>query len=143
MGLQLRFKKLSDDAKVPTKAHVTDACYDIYAPRDILLPVNELTKVELDFAVACPYGYKLCLYSRSGMASRGIILSNSVGIIDQDYRGCCAAVFINLSGIPYQIHKGDRILQCSLEVVNSFEILEVYELSLTERGSGGFGSSGK
>jgi dUTP pyrophosphatase len=141
--LELKFKKLSENAKIPTKAHETDACYDVYSPVDVMLRPKEVTKFPLDFAVQCPDGYKLCFYSRSGVASRGILLSNSVGIIDQDYRGCCAAALYNSSNDEYYIRKGDRILQCALEKVIPFNIVEVEELSETERGAGGFGSSGK
>lgn len=140
---QLKFKKLSDNARIPTKAHDTDACYDVYSPVDIVLPPKVVTKFDLDFAVACPDGFKLCFYSRSGLASKGIILTNSVGIVDQDYRGCCATALYNSRNKEYKISKGDRILQCALERVIPFEIIEVDELDETERGTGGFGSSGK
>ena len=141
--LTLKFKKLSENATVPTRAHTTDACYDVYSPIDIDLPPNSITKFDLDFAVECPDGYKLCFYSRSGLASKGVILTNSVGIVDQDYRGCCATALFNCTNKTYSIHKGDRILQCALEKVIPFEIVETEELSDTERGTGGFGSSGK
>lgn len=141
--LVLLFKKLSEDCKLPTRAHPTDACYDIYSPVDVTLDPRTVTKFNLDFAVACPPGYKLCFYSRSGLASKGIFLTNSVGIVDQDYRGCCATALYNATNREYHISKGDRILQCALEVVHPFIIQEVDELDETERGSGGFGSSGK
>ena len=141
--LVLKFKRLSDDARIPTRAHSTDACYDVYSPVDIVLPARKVTKFNLDFAVACPDGYKLCFYSRSGLASKGILLTNSVGIVDQDYRGCCATALYNATDFAYIISKGDRILQCALEKVIPFDILETEELDETERGSGGFGSSGK
>ena len=141
--LELKFKKLSEYAKIPTKAHSTDACYDVYSPVDIILPPKSITRINLDFAVECPDGYKLCFYSRSGLASKGVLLTNSVGIIDQDDRGCCAAVFYNCENYEYHVGQGDRILQCALEKVIPFDIVEIEELSKTERGSGGFGSSGK
>ena len=141
--LVLKFKKLSEDAKIPTRAHPTDACYDVYSPVDVELTPKQMTKFDLGFAVEVPSGYKLCFYSRSGMGSKGILLGNSVGIIDQDYRGCCGVAFYNASNLPYQITKGDRVLQCALEKVISFDIQEADTLSETVRGSGGFGSSGK
>ena len=141
--LTLKFKKLSEDVKLPTKAHESDACYDIYSPVDIILPPKSITKFNLDFAVAPPHGYKLCFYSRSGLASKGVLLTNSVGIVDEGYRGCCAAAFYNAGVDEYRISKGDRILQCALEKVIEFEIEDVEELDETDRGTGGFGSSGK
>lgn len=139
----LKFKRLSKNTKLPTKAHATDACFDVYSPTDIILPAKKITKFSLDFAVECPDGFKLCFYSRSGLASKGIILTNSVGIVDQDYRGCCAVAFYNASDNDYQILKNDRILQFALEKVYPTTIVEIDELTETERGSGGFGSSGR
>ena len=141
--LTLKFKKLSENATIPTKAHLEDACYDVYCPMDTVLPPNSITKIKLDFSVECPDGYKLCFYSRSGLASKGILLSNSVGIVDQNYRGCCMVALYNTTDKDYKIQKGDRIIQCALEKVIPFEIIEVDQLSDTDRGAGGFGSSGK
>ena len=141
--LKLKFKKLSENAKIPTKAHPDDACYDVYSPVDIVLDPRTITKFNLDFAVACPRHTKLCFYSRSGLASKGIFLSNSVGIVDENYRGCCAVALYNATNREYQISKGDRILQCALEFVQPFVIEEADELDETDRGTGGFGSSGK
>ncbi len=141
--LTLKFLKLTEDTKVPTKAHPEDACYDVYCPMDVVLPPKSITKVKLDFAVECPDGYKLCFYSRSGLASKGILLSNSVGIVDQNYRGCCMAALYNSTDCDFEIQKGDRIIQCALEKVIPFDIEVVDTLSETDRGAGGFGSSGK
>ena len=141
--LKLKFKKLGEDTKVPTKAHDDDACFDVYCPKSTTLKPNSITKVSLDFSVECPDGYKLCFYSRSGLASKGILLSNSVGVIDQNYRGCCMVALYNINNYPFEISAGDRIVQCALEKVIPFEIEETQELSETDRGSGGFGSTGK
>ena len=141
--LELKFKKLHDDVIIPKKAHETDACFDVYSPIDIVLPAKSLTRVPLGFSVQCPMDFKLCFYSRSSMGAKGIWLGNSIGIIDEDYRGECMAVFYNSGDREYDIRKGDRILQCALEKVYYFEIKEVEELSKTKRGEGGFGSSGK
>lgn len=141
--LTLKFKKLSENVILPTKAHESDACFDVYSPIDIILPAKRITKFNLNFAVACPHGYKLCFYSRSGLASRGILLTNSVGIIDADYRGCCGVAFYNAGQYDYEIKEGDRILQFALEKVLDFNLVLVDELNETERGSGGFGSTGK
>lgn len=144
--LTLKFLRLSENCILPTKAHESDACYDIYSPVDIDLKSNDITKFNLDFSVSCPKGYKLCIYSRSGLASKGILLSNSVGIVDPDYRGCVGVALVNNNNSIYHISKGDRILQMALEKIYSFDIDEVTNKSMlgeTERGAGGFGSSGK
>lgn len=141
--LTLQFKKLHDHIKTPTRAHDTDACMDIYSPIDITLKKNSITKVHLGFSVACPTGYKFCLYSRSGLASKGILLSNSVGIVDEEYRGEVIAALYNINNEDYHVKSGDRILQCALEAVVPVQIIEVDELNQTSRGDGGFGSTGK
>lgn len=143
--LKLKFSKLEDNATLPTKGSVDAACYDAYSPISIDLLPGKMTKVPLNFAVECPKGYKLCIYSRSGMGSKGIMLGNSIGIIDADYRGNITCAFYNSSDKKYHINIGDRICQLALEKVNIFEFEEVaYEkLVKTERGTGGFGHTGK
>lgn len=138
----LKFKKLTENAILPNKAFPSDACYDVSAPNRVVLKSGEITKVSLDFAVSCPDGYKLCLYSRSGLASKGILLTNSIGIVDPNYRGSLAAAFYNTSDTDFIVESGDRILQMAIEKIWEFKIEEVNELDETDRGSGGFGSSG-
>jgi len=142
-NLVLKIKKINPKIVTPTRAHDTDACYDIYCPFKTTMKPRALTKINLGFHVETPPGYKLCIYSRSGLASKGILLTNSVGIIDPDYRGEVMAVFFNENVVPYEVNVGDRILQMALEKIWPFELEEVTKLSDTVRGAGGFGSTGR
>ena len=143
--LKLRFAKLREDTKLPYRASETAACYDCFCPDDVAVQPGETKLIPLNFAVECPDGYKLCVYNRSGLGKKGLVLPNGVGIIDQDYRGNVGAMFFNSTSKPYKFNKGDRICQLALEKVNEFEfeVVEYSELSETERGDGGFGHSGK
>ena len=143
--LKLKISKVEDNMIMPTKGSKGAACWDCYSPIMIDIKPKTITKVPLNFAVECPEGYKLCLYSRSSMGSKGIWLGNSLGIVDFDYRGNIICAFYNSNDKSYHINAGDRICQMALEKVNDFELEEVSyeELSKTERGIGGFGSTGK
>lgn len=143
--LKLRFAKLREDTKIPYRASETAACYDCFCPDDVVVQPGETKLIPLNFAVECPDGYKLCVYNRSGLGKKGLVLPNGVGIIDHDYRGNVGMLITNMSGGEYKFSAGDRICQIALEKVNEFEfdVVDYSELSETERGTGGFGHSGK
>lgn len=143
--LVLKFAKLSEETLLPYRASEQAACYDAYCPIDIVLEPGKVTHIPLNFAVQCPEGYKLCVYNRSGQGKKGILLANSVGIVDEDYRGNVGVLLLNTTDENYHISKGDRICQLALEKVNHFTFEEVpyNELQVTVRGTGGFGHSGK
>lgn len=141
--IEIKFKKNNKDVLIPTKAHSSDACFDIYSPIDIVLEPNKIYKIDLGFSVEIPHGYKLCIYSRSSMGLKGIVIPNSIGIIDADYRGSCGLILINLSNDDYEIKKHDRVAQMALEKVIPCKICEYDELNKTDRNTGGFGSTGK
>lgn len=143
--LKVKFAKLEKDTKLPILATTGSACYDAFCPENVTLEPGVITTIPLNFAVQFPEGYKLCIYNRSGLGKKGLIIPNGVGIIDQDYRGNVGAMFFNSTSKPYTFNKGDRICQLALEKVNEFEfeVVEYSELSETERGDGGFGHSGK
>ena len=138
--IKLKFKKLSENAYTPVRAHKGDL-WDIKASETVNL--NEYPKfVSTGLAFEIPEGYQIRIYNRSGNAKKGVILANSVGIIDTLYRGEVKALFYSVYG-DYIIHKGDKILQMELVRINDIEFEETDELSDTERGTGGFGSTGK
>lgn len=145
MELELLFSKLHDDVKLPWKATETAACYDTFCPEDVVLQPKSVTHIPLNFAVQCPEGFKLCVYNRSGLGKKGLIVSNGVGIVDQDYRGNVGVLFYNSNDEPYEFKKGDRICQIALEKVYpfNFKVVDYSELTKTERDTGGFGHSGK
>lgn len=145
MSLQLKIKKLHPDAVVPKYATAGAACFDLHAIEDAYLDdishVNKFIPTGLAFEV--PEGWALMLYSRSGHGFKnGVRLANCVGVVDADFRG---QVIVKLAADAEGrlfIKKGDRIAQAMLVPITRVELIEVEELSDTERGAGGFGSTG-
>ncbi len=124
---------------------------DLRAMEDIIIPYLHTRIVNTGLFMAVPEGYALRIVPRSGLASKGILVSNSPGTIDEDYRGMVGVIITNLNintrsidAYPagFQIKAGDRIAQCYLEKKIPFKFVNVDELSETKRGSGGFGSTG-
>lgn len=144
--ISLQIKKCSDTAILPTKAHPTDACYDIYADLNdnsfSCVSPHTSVRIRTGFCTSIPKGYFAAVFARSGLGCKGLRLANSVGIIDSDYRGEWLVVLRNDSDETKTVHHGDRIAQFTLLPVLSTELIEVDDLDETDRGSGGFGSSG-
>ena len=141
--MRLKIKKLSKDAQFPTKATLGSACYDVYSTHRRLFTPMERGILHTGLAFEIPRGYGLDIRPRSGLASRGLVVLNSPGTLDSDYRGELEVACMNLSSGNILISKGDRIAQIRLLRDLSLEFEEAKELSETERGSGGFGSTGK
>lgn len=137
--------KLEKGAKAPTYAHETDACADIYALEDMTIPAHSLSNmVHTGIRIALPESWVFLIDPRSSIGLKsGLRLSNSVGIVDEDYRGEICVLYDNISDSDYEIKAGDRIAQCWIQQVHRFKPVEVDTLPETERGEGGFGSTGK
>jgi len=137
--------KLEDGGQAPTYAHDTDACADVYASKDMILPAHSLSnKVPTGLRIALPEGWVAKIAPRSSIGAKtGLRLSNSIGIIDADYRGEIIVLYDNISDSDYEIKSGDRIAQMWVERVERFKPVTVDILPATERGDGGFGSTGK
>ena len=140
----VKFKKLCASARVPQKKSFGAAAYDIYYPYEnaITLYSNDQRVVSTGLAMEIPEGWKGEIYSRSGLASRGIFVVNQPGKIDSDYRGEIKILLYNSSSNDITLVKGARIAQFELNPVYDFEWREVDELSATERGDAGLGSTG-
>lgn len=159
MSIKIKFKKLSENAITPTRAYGYGNCWDIYASQDTWVRSCSSNMVHTDLAFEVPQGYQLHIYNRSSNPlKKGLILSNSTGILDTDYRGELCCLFhtlpdnqtmsnISTGGQLYErfveIKKGDKIAQIKLVKIEDEELEEVEELSETTRGAGGFGSSDK
>lgn len=154
--VRLGFKKLDPRAILPRYAHVGDAGMDVFALDDVTLPLNAATMVHTGIAAEIPEGYEIQVRSRSGLATKGVTVWNSPGTVDSKYRGeiCVILMFLSnqlavssdnddLHVNNYQIQSGDRIAQLVLAPVTEAEPYEVQELSTTDRGTGGFGSTGR
>jgi dUTP pyrophosphatase len=143
--LKIRFKKKDEQSKLPIKGSLNAACYDVYA-HSIKLERPDKIIVGLGFSTEIPPGFKGILVPRSSIAKTNWFLANSIGIIDADYRGEWMMVLKTVGSVMYDalpFGVGERCAQIYFEKINDVEIEETIELSDTERGSGGFGSTGK
>ena len=148
--LEMKFKRLSDTMIVPTKAHDTDACFDLYAPIGtrkgdfFWVPAHSSVMVDLGFATEIPEGYFAAVFPRSGTASKKHLRnSNCVGVIDAGYRGTWKVSLHNDSDQDQMVSYGDRIAQFCILPVLETNLSLVDSLDETDRGEGVFGSSGQ
>lgn len=142
---QLKVFKRSTNATIPTKGSALAAGYDIYSSEDAVIPKKGQGLVATDLTIVVPVGTYGRVAPRSGLAVKHGI-STGAGVIDADYRGEVKVVLFNHSDKDFDIKKGDRIAQLVLEKIVNADITEVSsleELDVTERGEGGFGSTGK
>lgn len=145
--MQLKIKKLRDNARVPKRATNGSAGMDLYAciAQSVTLAPGQLAVIPTGIAIELPDNTCAAfLYARSGLGVKhGICLSNGVGVVDSDYRGEVCVGLCNVSDKPYVIEPGERVAQMVIAPVLTPEIVEVDELSNTKRGEGGFGSTGR
>lgn len=134
-------KLLRPEAKLPKRQRDGDACYDIYACEDQWISPGAVVAVDCGFACEIPTGYKIMINGRSGLAKKGIFCH--VGTVDENYKGELGTILVNLSSESYKVTAGDRVGQISLQKVIPTEFTEVKELSESNRGTQGFGSSGR
>lgn len=147
--LPLKIKKLHSDALIPVYGSAGAACFDLHSIEDGKLGgylKNPSAVFGTGLAFEIPEGFAMMIYSRSSSGfNMDVRLSNCVGVIDADYRGEVKVKLIQdvLSHSPVVISKGDRIAQAMLVPVQKVELIETSEISETERGEKGFGSTGK
>lgn len=140
--MQIKIKKLHKNAKIPRYAKPGDAGMDLTATERIIK--DSQVFVKFGIAMEIPEGYVGLIFPRSSIYKTGLNLSNSVGVIDSCFRGEICAVFnIGVVSGASSYDVGDRCAQIIIMPYPQVEFEEVEELSETERGSGGFGSSGK
>ncbi|XP_023979423.1 deoxyuridine 5'-triphosphate nucleotidohydrolase, mitochondrial-like [Physeter macrocephalus] len=142
-GTRLRFAQLSEHATTPTKGSERAAGYDLYSAYDYTVPPMEKGPVKTDTQIALPSGCYGTVAPRSGLAAKPFI-DVGAGVIDEDYRGNVGVVLFNFGKekFEFEVKKGDQIAQLICEQIFYPEIEEVQVLDDTERGSGGFGSTG-
>lgn len=143
--ITVKVKKLHPDAKLPTKGSPGAACWDVYALEDIILYSTGSKPVRTGLSFELPRGYEIEVRPRSGLSAKGFIIVNSPGTLDSDYRGELLILMKDsvFSTNTSSVKKGDRIAQIKVNEVPPVEFVEVEELSETERGSKGFGSTGR
>lgn len=137
----LKVKLLSENAKMPTRGTPGSSGLDVYTPIDVFIQPRKDVLIPLDLAFEIPFGWDLSVYNKSGIATKKK-LDRGADLIDSDYRGNCHIHFFNNSDECVQFKKGDKISQLVMREVWMGELVQVDELSDTERGEGGFGSTG-
>lgn len=164
--MEIKIKKLSSDAKIPTRGSSYAAGYDLYSAECKVIYGGETEMIDTGIAVEIPEGYFGAIYARSGLACKqGLRPANCVGIIDSDYRGSIKVALHNdnegvmvtersagvgvIQYVPFPNHNstkkvdiGERIAQLVIQKAEDISFVEVDELSDTARSDGGFGSSG-
>lgn len=143
----VKIKKVRENAVVPQRATSGSAGVDLCACIDAPITINpgDLAKVPTGIAIALPSSeLGAFLFARSGLGVKhGICLSNGVGVVDSDYRGEISVGLCNVGSQPYTVEPGERIAQMVIMPVVLAEFCQVDMLDETERGAGGFGSTGK
>lgn len=144
----IKVKKLTSTATIPTKSRKTDAGYDLYADEDIALYPEDTKLISTGIAFAIPDGYAGLIWDRSGLGTKGV--HRHAGVVDSSYRGEVKVALynarpghVNFTDNMYFISRGDRIAQILFQKVPHFDLVETEELDETDRGSSGFGSSGR
>jgi len=143
--VELRIRRLREEATLPSRTHEGDAGLDLYAAEPATLGPGERATVATGIAVEIPDGHAGLVLPRSGLAAKhGIALVNAPGLIDSGYRGEVKVLLLNTDRTdPFEISPGDRIAQLVVSPVTETEPVEVAELEMSTRGAGGFGSSGR
>ena len=142
--MSLRVRRLHPDAMLPTRAYEGDAGLDLYSVEAAVLEPGDRASVGTGIGVEIPPGHAGLVLPRSGLAARhGISVVNAPGLIDAGYRGEVRVLLLNTDGSErFAVACGDRIAQLVLVRVEAPEVVEVDALAVSERGAGGFGSSG-
>lgn len=140
----LRVKRLDERAQLPTYGTEGAACFDLYALEGGQASSRGSVLVRTGLAFDIPEGWVMLVYSRSGHGFKHAVrLANCTGVIDSDYVGEVMVKLANDSDFSFEVTAGDRVAQAMLVPVQRFSFVEVDELKETERGEGGFGSTGK
>lgn len=143
--MEILIQRLDGELPLPERAHPGDAGFDLRSTVDLVLAPGERAVVPTGIAVAIPPGYAGLVQPRSGLAARhGVGVVNAPGLIDAGYRGEVKVIAINLDRTePFEVHRGDKIAQLVVYPVPPVSLREVAELPGSQRGAGGFGSSGR
>ena len=144
--MDVRFKRLNNLAKIPTRGSKFSAGYDLYAAtdKDIQIPPHSTVMIGTGLAMELPVGWFGAIFARSGIATkRGLRPANCVGVCDADYRNEYIVALHNDSNETMTIQAGERIAQLIILPCQDIDFKEVNELRDTDRGMGGFGSTGE
>ena len=141
--LEIKYIPLREGAHIPQKAHEDDAGFDLYASEDFTLKAHGFGCVPTALSIELPEGYEAQVRPRSGLAAKyGVTVLNAPGTIDAGYRGEVKVILINHGENDFEIAAGMRIAQLIISPVLSARFVAVRALEESERGEGGFGSTG-
>ena len=142
--MKLLIRRLDPDLPLPTYGRADDAGLDLLAAEDVRLRPGERSAIRTGIAIAIPPGYAGFVHARSGRALReGLALANAPGVVDAGFRGEVKVVAVNLdAGDTIHIKRGDKVAQLVIQAIDRVELEEVSELPASDRGGGGFGSTG-
>ena len=139
--MKIFFKKLDENAKIPSKNRVEDEGWDMYSLNEYILKPNTTTIIKTGIAGKTDSNHWLQIESRSGLASKGIFTVG--GVIDTNFRGECCVILANITQQEFHVKQYDRIAQLVIRDRHPAEIVEVEQLDTTDRQESGFGSSGQ
>jgi len=141
--MTLRFKRLVPEAVLPAYAHPSDAGMDLRSVRDVTIAPGARALVPTGLVVMLPPLYEAQVRPRSGLALKaGVTVLNTPGTIDSGYRGEIGVILANFGETAFEVKKGDKIAQMVIAPVTQPEIAETDVIDETDRGAGGFGSTG-
>lgn len=141
MSPQIKIKKLNPDAILPSYAHPGDAGLDMFSCEDCEIEPGKRKLVSTGLAIELPQGFVSLIWDKSGIASK-FGIKTMAGVIEHTYRGEYKILLYNTSEEIFKIEKGQKIAQLLVQPIATAEVIEVDELSDTQRGEGGFGSTG-
>ena len=143
--MEIKVKKMGEDVKLPKYQHFGEDCgMDLMSRNEYTLKPGEYKLIKTGLKIAIPEGYGGFVYPRSGLAlNHGITVLNADGVIDPGYRGEVGVILINHGKNKFKIKKGDRIAQLIIHRTFTVEWEEVEDLEISQRGTGGFGHTGK
>lgn len=140
--VEVKITKIHENAVIPTYAHDSDAGADIYAVEDITIKPNSTEIIPTGIKIEIPLGYEIQIRPRSGLSAKTKLrIANAPGTIDAEYRGEIGVIMTNTGNLSHTINKGDKIAQMVIMPVPMIKWIETEELSETERGEGGYGST--
>ena len=141
--MTLGFKRIHPDATLPAYAHASDAGMDVRSVEDLTIAAGRRALVHTGLVMELPLGYEAQVRPRSGLALKhGITVLNTPGTIDAGYRGEVGVILANFGDADFVVKKGDKVAQIVIAPVTQPEIVEVADVNETDRGAGGFGSTG-
>lgn len=142
--MEVKYRKVRSEGRVPDHKSIGASCFDFYSAEERDIDPGKIEVIGTGIAVEFPMYWMMDIRPRSGLSSKGILLANTPGTIDCDYRGEIKIILYNTTDSPYHVSKGDRIAQGRLSKLDTYvKFTQVGKLSRTERGEAGLGSTGK